>query len=57
LHALFAIYAVDEVHVFTAPKEAGGDALPAPRLKAQPLVDEVITDLDGDEYLQARLES
>jgi hypothetical protein len=43
--------------VFTAPKEAGGDALPAPRLKAQPLVDEVITDLDGDEYLQARLES
>jgi diaminohydroxyphosphoribosylaminopyrimidine deaminase/5-amino-6-(5-phosphoribosylamino)uracil reductase len=57
LHALFAIYAVDEVHVFTAPKEAGGDALPAPRLKAQPLVDEVVTDLDGDKYLQARLES
>lgn len=55
LHELFSIYAIDEVHVFTAPKEAGGDALPAPRLKQQPLKDVVKVDLDGDEYLTARI--
>lgn len=55
LHNLFEIYAVDEVHVFTAPKEAGGDTPPAPNLRKQPLKDEVVEKLDGDEYLQARL--
>lgn len=55
LHALFDIYAIDEVHVFTAPKDAGGDAPPAPRLRKQPLKNVVTTDLDGDEYLRARL--
>jgi len=55
LHSLFDIYAIDEVHVFTAPKDAGGDAPSAPRLRKQPLKDIVTTDLDGDEYLRARL--
>jgi diaminohydroxyphosphoribosylaminopyrimidine deaminase / 5-amino-6-(5-phosphoribosylamino)uracil reductase len=55
LHTLFDIYAIDEVHVFTAPKEAGGDALAAPRLRKQPLKDVVTVDLDGDEYLTARI--
>ena len=53
LHTLFDIYAIDEVHVFTAPKDAGGDAPAAPRLRKQPLKDVVTTDLDGDEYLRA----
>lgn len=56
LHNLFDIYAVDEVHVFTAPKEAGGDTPPAPNLRKQPLKDEIKENLDGDEYLQARLD-
>ncbi len=55
LHALFDIYAIDEVRVFSAPKDAGGDAPMAPRLRKQPLKDEVVTDLDGDEYLRARV--
>jgi diaminohydroxyphosphoribosylaminopyrimidine deaminase/5-amino-6-(5-phosphoribosylamino)uracil reductase len=55
LHTLFDIYAIDEVHVFTAPKDAGGDAPLAPRLRKQPLKDVVTTDLDGDEYLRARI--
>jgi diaminohydroxyphosphoribosylaminopyrimidine deaminase/5-amino-6-(5-phosphoribosylamino)uracil reductase len=55
LNELFSIYAIDEVHVFTAPKEAGGEALPAPRLQQQPLKDVVKVDLDGDEYLTARI--
>ena len=55
LHNLFEIYAIDEVHVFTADKDAGGDTPPAPNLRKQPLKDEVVTNLDGDEYLQARL--
>jgi diaminohydroxyphosphoribosylaminopyrimidine deaminase/5-amino-6-(5-phosphoribosylamino)uracil reductase len=55
LHTLFDIYAIDEVHVFTAPKDAGGDAPSAPRLRKQPLMDIVTTDLDGDEYLRARV--
>jgi diaminohydroxyphosphoribosylaminopyrimidine deaminase/5-amino-6-(5-phosphoribosylamino)uracil reductase len=55
LNTLFDIYAIDEVHVFTAPKDAGGDAPLAPPLKKQPLKDIVTTDLDGDEHLRARL--
>jgi diaminohydroxyphosphoribosylaminopyrimidine deaminase/5-amino-6-(5-phosphoribosylamino)uracil reductase len=56
LHNLFEIYAIDEVHVFTADKDAGGDTPPAPNLRKQPLRDEVKEDLDGDEYLTARLD-
>jgi diaminohydroxyphosphoribosylaminopyrimidine deaminase / 5-amino-6-(5-phosphoribosylamino)uracil reductase len=52
----FGIYAIDEVHVFTAPKDSVGDPPPAPRLRKQPLVDVVKVDLDGDEYLTARVE-
>lgn len=55
LNTLFDIYAIDEVHVFTAAKDAGGDAPSAPRLQRQPLKDVVTTDLDGDEYLRARI--
>jgi len=55
LNTLFDIYAIDEVHAFTAPKDAGGDAPSAPRLRKQPLKDVVTTDLDGDEYLRARV--
>jgi diaminohydroxyphosphoribosylaminopyrimidine deaminase/5-amino-6-(5-phosphoribosylamino)uracil reductase len=57
LHTLFDIYAIDEVHVFTAPKDAGGDTPSAPRLRKQPLKNVVTTDLDGDEYLRARVGS
>ena len=32
LNTLFDMYAIDEVHVFTAPKDAGGDSTSAPRL-------------------------
>ena len=56
LRSLFDMYAIDEVHVFTAPKDAGGDAPTAPRLRKQPLKDVITTDLDGDEYLRARIE-
>lgn len=52
-NSLFGMYVIDEVHVFTAPKDAGGDTLAAPRLQRQPLKDIVKTDLDGDEYLRA----
>ena len=55
LNTLFDVYAIDEVHVFTAPKDAGGDAPSAPRLRKQPLKDVVTTNLDGDEYLRARV--
>lgn len=55
LEDFFDIYAVDEVHVFTAPKDSTGDAPPAPRLRKQPLVDVVKVDVDGDEYLTARI--
>jgi diaminohydroxyphosphoribosylaminopyrimidine deaminase/5-amino-6-(5-phosphoribosylamino)uracil reductase len=55
LNTLFEMRAIDEVHVFTAPKDVGGDAPSAPRLKKQPLQSVVTTDLDGDEYLRARI--
>ncbi len=56
LNTLFDMYAIDEVHVFTAPKDAGGEAPIAPRLRKQPLKDVVTTALDGDEYLRARID-
>jgi len=55
LRTLFEIDAIDEVHVFTAPKDAGGDAPLAPRLRKQPLKNVVTTNLDDDEYLRARI--
>jgi diaminohydroxyphosphoribosylaminopyrimidine deaminase/5-amino-6-(5-phosphoribosylamino)uracil reductase len=55
LQTLFDMRAVDEIHVFTAPKNAGGDAPPAPRIDAIHLTNAVTTDLDGDEYLGARM--
>lgn len=55
LNTLFEIFAIDEVHVFTAAKEAGGEAPAAPRLRKQPLTDVITTDLAGDEYLRARI--
>jgi diaminohydroxyphosphoribosylaminopyrimidine deaminase/5-amino-6-(5-phosphoribosylamino)uracil reductase len=55
LHALFDIYAIDEVQVFTSPKDSGGEAPVAPRLQRQPLKDIVSTDIDGDRYVRARI--
>jgi len=55
LHTLFDLRAVDEIHVFTAPKDAGGDAPPAPRIDALRLTNTVTSDLDGDEYVGARI--
>jgi hypothetical protein len=43
------------VHVFTAPKDAGGDAPRAPATDPLRLTDVVVTNLDGDEYLRARV--
>jgi diaminohydroxyphosphoribosylaminopyrimidine deaminase/5-amino-6-(5-phosphoribosylamino)uracil reductase len=56
LHTLLDLYAIDEVAVFTAPKDAGSDALAGPRLRKQPLKGVVTVDLDGDEFLTARIE-
>jgi diaminohydroxyphosphoribosylaminopyrimidine deaminase/5-amino-6-(5-phosphoribosylamino)uracil reductase len=55
LTMLFNLRAVDEVHVFIAPKDAGGDAPPAPALAQLDLTNVAITDLDGDEYIGARV--
>lgn len=56
LENFFDVYAVDEVHVFTAPKDSIGDPPAAPRLRKQPLVGVEQRDVDGDEYLTARIE-
>ena len=55
LGTLFDADLVDEVHAFTAPKDAGGETAPAPRGIADRLTDRVVTDLDGDEYLRGRV--
>jgi diaminohydroxyphosphoribosylaminopyrimidine deaminase/5-amino-6-(5-phosphoribosylamino)uracil reductase len=55
LDTLFTSHAVDEVYVFTASKEAGGEGPSAPRFQRQPLKDIVKTDLEGDEFLRARI--
>jgi diaminohydroxyphosphoribosylaminopyrimidine deaminase/5-amino-6-(5-phosphoribosylamino)uracil reductase len=46
---------VDEVHVFTAPKDAGGVAPRAPRIEQLQLANVAVRELDGDQYLGARI--
>jgi diaminohydroxyphosphoribosylaminopyrimidine deaminase/5-amino-6-(5-phosphoribosylamino)uracil reductase len=55
LRTLFEMKAVDEIRVFTAPKDAGGDAPTAPSLEGLKLTSVLVKDLDGDEYLAARI--
>ena len=63
LGALFAQGAVDEVHVFIAPKIVGGATAPAPiggdgidrMADALQLADITIEELDGDVYVHGRL--
>ncbi|MEX0613028.1 MAG: bifunctional diaminohydroxyphosphoribosylaminopyrimidine deaminase/5-amino-6-(5-phosphoribosylamino)uracil reductase RibD [Pirellulales bacterium] len=63
LGTLFDMRAIDEVHVFTAPKLAGGEAAPSPlagagvnRLAdALRLADITIEELDGDVYIHGRV--
>ena len=56
LDALFDIYAIDEVHVFTAPKDAGGDSADGAAVAGSSRSrTSSRSDLDGDEYLRARL--
>ncbi len=63
LGTLFDMRAIDEVHVFVAPKLAGGDAAPSPvggngieRMgKALRLADIAIEELDGDVYVHGRI--
>ena len=63
LGTLFALRAVDEVHVFIAPKLVGGTGAPSPiggegferMADALPLADITIEELDGDVYVHGRL--
>jgi diaminohydroxyphosphoribosylaminopyrimidine deaminase/5-amino-6-(5-phosphoribosylamino)uracil reductase len=63
LGALFNLRAIDEVHVFIAPKIAGGAAAPGPiggvgidrMAEALQLADISIEELDGDVYVHGRL--
>ena len=63
LGTLFDLGAVDEVHVFIAPKLAGGAAAPSPfagagvanMAKALQLDDITIEELDGDVYVHGRI--
>lgn len=63
LGALFDMRAIDEVHVFIAPKLAGGAAAPSPvggdgieRMgKSLKLADIAIEELDGDVYVHGRV--
>ena len=63
LGALFDMRAVDEVHVFIAPKFAGGAAAPSPvggdgvdrMADALKLADITIEELDGDVYVHGRV--
>jgi diaminohydroxyphosphoribosylaminopyrimidine deaminase/5-amino-6-(5-phosphoribosylamino)uracil reductase len=65
LGTLFDLRAIDEVHVFIAPKLAGGAAAPSPiagtgidRMSdALRLADIAIEELDGDTYIHGRLQS
>ncbi|HVT29281.1 MAG TPA: bifunctional diaminohydroxyphosphoribosylaminopyrimidine deaminase/5-amino-6-(5-phosphoribosylamino)uracil reductase RibD [Lacipirellulaceae bacterium] len=60
---LFDMRAIDEVHVFIAPKLAGGDAAPSPigadgverMADALKLTDIAIEELDGDVYIHGRV--
>jgi diaminohydroxyphosphoribosylaminopyrimidine deaminase/5-amino-6-(5-phosphoribosylamino)uracil reductase len=63
LGALFDHRAVDEVHVFVAPKFAGGEAAPSPvgglgierMASALKLADITIEELEGDVYVHGRI--
>jgi diaminohydroxyphosphoribosylaminopyrimidine deaminase/5-amino-6-(5-phosphoribosylamino)uracil reductase len=55
LRTVFEMGAVDEVHVFRSPKDAGGDAPPALALDKLRLVNLASRNLDGDEYIGARV--
>ena len=60
---LFDMRAIDEVHVFVAPKLAGGTAAPGPiggagierMAESLKLADIVIEELDGDVYVHGRI--
>jgi diaminohydroxyphosphoribosylaminopyrimidine deaminase/5-amino-6-(5-phosphoribosylamino)uracil reductase len=54
LRTFFEMGAVDEVHAFIAPKDAGGKGPAAPPLDRARLRDVVVADLDGDEYVRGR---
>jgi diaminohydroxyphosphoribosylaminopyrimidine deaminase / 5-amino-6-(5-phosphoribosylamino)uracil reductase len=64
LGTLFDMRAVDEVHVFIAPKFAGGAAAPSPvggegieqMASALKLADITIEELDGDVYVHGRIQ-
>jgi len=57
LQTLFEIRAVDEVHVFVAPKTVGAITAPAPvaTVDKLSLVEASTTDLDGDTYVHGRI--
>jgi diaminohydroxyphosphoribosylaminopyrimidine deaminase / 5-amino-6-(5-phosphoribosylamino)uracil reductase len=63
LGTLFDLDAIDEVHVFVAPKLAGGSAALSPisgagiehMAKATQLADLSIEELDGDVYVHGRI--
>jgi diaminohydroxyphosphoribosylaminopyrimidine deaminase / 5-amino-6-(5-phosphoribosylamino)uracil reductase len=63
LGSLFDMHAIDEVHVFVAPKLAGGDTAPSPvggvgvgrMADALRLADITIEELEGDVYIHGRL--
>ncbi len=63
LGSLFNLRAIDEVHVFIAPKLAGGSAAPSPiggtgverMAAAMKLADISIEELDGDVYVHGRV--
>jgi diaminohydroxyphosphoribosylaminopyrimidine deaminase/5-amino-6-(5-phosphoribosylamino)uracil reductase len=65
LGTLFDLRAIDEVHVFIAPKLVGGAAAPGPiagvglerMADALSLADISIEELDGDVYVHGRLRS
>ena len=64
LGTLFDMRAVDEVHVFIAPKIAGGAAAPSPAggvgiermADALKLADITIEELEGDVYVHGRVD-
>jgi diaminohydroxyphosphoribosylaminopyrimidine deaminase/5-amino-6-(5-phosphoribosylamino)uracil reductase len=57
LRTLFEMGAVDEAHVFVAPKTAGAVIAPAPvaDVNQLALLDATTTDLDGDTYVHGRI--
>jgi diaminohydroxyphosphoribosylaminopyrimidine deaminase/5-amino-6-(5-phosphoribosylamino)uracil reductase len=63
LGALFDMRAIDEVHVFIAPKFAGGQCAPSPvggagierMAQALKLADIAIEELEGDVYVHGRV--